>query len=780
MPWVPSSDRALELAERAAALVRDCRGLPALGWPEAMLDRCADDAEHLTDGFAAHGQADLRERALDLYAILGDVQEASRPTPAHAAELARATGRLAEALPHGAATPIVDVLSSGGPTPTAFARSLEAQGWTLRRHPDVEAMAAAAQRTPAAALLVDAALLPVAMATLDLLASQVPAAAATAIVALGPAAGDAQLKAMLQGAEHHATGLDDPALPARLAEFAHGATDAPYRVLVVDDDANSRAYLRVLLQQAGIDALECDDAREVVARVAAEQPDLLLVDLYMPGMDGLELTRELRRQPGLSLLPILFVSGEEREQARSQAIQAGADDYLRKPVRPRTLLSAVRSRIRRARRVQRQFPSLSPSAPLVRRGGQLRRGDFLAQLADAQRAPRAEWQVLLALKVDQAAELAGGLGLAGGFELEQAIAARFAALLAPEDAYTLWLEFGFGVLVHRDRAEAVTELATALCQAVAGTPFQVQGEPRTLTLSVGLALPPTGEGAGNPDRWFAAAYAGMSIAHRLGGDRFDGVLTRRHGDMPAERVLIIREFVKNAARGEHVVIEFQPMLPLRGQHGGQYALVTKLRDFRAPLAGIRRDEYLEAARDAGAVTMIERIGVLAAFEAIEEERARGRTTRVSIPLDVASLDAAQLGWIAAELRRRRAIAEGLVIEVDASELLARPGMADVLWKLKSCDVTLSLSEPSGSLSRLDPLFDLPGDLLRLPHAAVEGIDPAVFGDLLAPWRARGRGVIVDHVRGLDAVSRLWDLGVDYLQGDALAAAGPRLDFDFAG
>ena len=56
----------------------------------------------------------------------------------------------------------------------------------------------------------------------------------------------------------------------------------------------------------------------------------------------------------------------------------------------------------------------------------------------------------------------------------------------------------------------------------------------------------------------------------------------------------------------------------------------------------------------------------------------------------------------------------------------------------------------------------------------------MFADLLAPWRARGRGVIVDQVRGLDAVTRLWDLGVDSLQGDALAAAGPRLDFDFAG
>ncbi len=81
---------------------------------------------------------------------------------------------------------------------------------------------------------------------------------------------------------------------------------------------------------------------------------------------------------------------------------------------------------------------------------------------------------------------------------------------------------------------------------------------------MGVALPPTGAAGGDPDRWFAAAYAGMSIAHRMGGDRHDGVLSASHGDMPAERVLIIREFVKNAAQGEHIVVEYQPMLPLRG------------------------------------------------------------------------------------------------------------------------------------------------------------------------------------------------------------------------
>lgn len=780
MAWSPSSAASRDAAEQAAALVRDCRGLAILDWPGGMLAHAGASAEGLADALAGLGQAELRMRVLDLYAFLLGVQEAAFPTPAHAVELARQTDRLADLLPDGAPPRFIDLLTSRGPTPPALERVLTGAGHLLRRFGDVEALAAAIRRTPAAVLLVDAEMLQAAGAVLAATAAQVPAAAATVIVGIGATSPEARLKATLQGAEWQAPRLDDPALPGRVLELAAAPAESPYRVLVVDDDVHARRFIGLVLGQGGVQVDECSDPRAVAALLADDPPDLLVVDLYMPGIDGLALTRELRRQPDVALLPILFVSGEHDADARFQAIQAGADDFLCKPVPPRVLLGEVLSRIRRARMVRRQLPAVVATAPLQRRGGQLRRGDFLAQLADAQRLPRGPWQVLMSVKVDQAAALDARLGQAGAFGLEQQIAARFAGLLEPEDAHTIWLEFGFGILVQRDRAEQVTVLAQELCRCVAGKPFDVQGEPVALTVSIGVALPPTGEHAGNPDRWFAAAYAGMSIAHRLGGDRHDGVLTRKHGDMPAERVLIIREFVKNAARGEHIVIEFQPMLPLRADQGGQYALVTKLRDFRAPLAGIRRDEYLDAARDGGALVMIERMGVFGAFEAIEQERARGRRTRVLVPMDLESIDAAQLAWLAAELRRRRQIADGLVVEVDAEGLLAKPELVEVLHRLKACDLTLSLSEPSGSLARLETLQDLPADLLRLPHSAVDGVDPVVFSELLAPWRAQGRGIIVDQVRNLDNVTRLWGLGIDYLQGDALAAAGPRLDFDFSG
>jgi DNA-binding response OmpR family regulator/EAL domain-containing protein (putative c-di-GMP-specific phosphodiesterase class I) len=768
-----------ELTELTAALDRDCRSLIALGWPLELLLRCTSALERLTDDAQDLGQAAIRDAGMDLFAYLVGIEEATAPRPQQGETLMRLVDALADAVARGlpaAHRPVryIDLVAERGDFPPPLALALGQAGFELRRFSHWGELADAVLRTPAAALLVEADQLAPASAVLESLANQLPAAAATLVFGIG----GARLDALMQGASGHGASLDDPALAARVLELVDQPASEVFRVLVVDDDIQSSRYLRLVLEQGGMQVRECADPRQVPALLAENPPDLLLLDLHMPEVDGLTLTMSLRRQPALALLPIIFISGEERENVRFQAIAAGADDFLCKPVRPRVLLAEVGSRIKRARLGKRLLPAgAAPASP--RRRGLLRRGDFLAQLASAQQQPGAGCQMLMSIKVDQAAELGKRLGQAAAYELEQAVASRFAELLDDRDAYTIWLQFGFGVLVQRDDSEAVAALAQEICRRVRGRPFVVRDMALDLTLSIGLALPPAGAPGGDPDRWFAAAYAGMSIAHRLGGDRHDGVLSQRHGDMPAERVLIIREFVKEAAHGEHIVVEYQPMLPLRGATvAGHYAQATKLRDFRAPLAGILRDEYLEAARSAGALGMIDRTSLFHAFESIQEERAHGRQTRILVPMDLASLQGAQLAWLLGELRRRQALAPGLVIELDARPLLADPARADVLRQLRDSGITLSLSEASGSLALLERLHDAPVQLLRLPHPAIEGVTPAAFSKLMAPWRERGRGLIVDQVRSIDAVSQLWDLGIDFLQGDALAATSPRLDYGF--
>lgn len=542
-------------------------------------------------------------------------------------------------------------------------------------------------------------------------------------------------------------------------------------VLLVVDDERVRGVLASYLEENGMRVCACEGQAEALQQMTRKRPDAVL--LASSGAPAF--VASVRKQAGLAALPILVIAAADADAASYDAVAAGADDVLSMPILPAILAAAIRARIVRAAMLDSHAP---PAQEPMRRGGQLRRGEFLAQLRGALRGTADAWQVLIALRVDQGKTLAESLGQTGAFELEQAIASRFSTALQSMDAHTLWMEFGFGVLAVRDSREQVEALAAELCRVVAEAPFMVDGKNQRLTLSVGVALTPSGTDAGDPDRWFASAYAAQAIAHRLGGNRFDGVLSRDHGSLPPERVLIIREWVKEAVAGDNVLIEFQPVLPLQGELAGLYSLDAKLRDYRAPLAGVTRREYLGLARDAGALAMIDRMSLFSAFEAIEQERARGRATRVLVPVDLATLNDAQRVWLDAEVRRRKASSDGLIIEFDADMALGRPELVRVVQRLEDHGIVIAISDQSGDLARIGQLQRFPAGLLRLPMAAIESVPPARFNELLGPWQASGRGLIVDQVQGVDAVSRLFELKVGYVQGDALAAGGPRLDYEF--
>ncbi|MCA1509355.1 response regulator, partial [Bradyrhizobium sp. NBAIM02] len=91
------------------------------------------------------------------------------------------------------------------------------------------------------------------------------------------------------------------------------------------------------------------DADAALQAIKEHRPDLILMDLHLPGLDGMRLTALIRQQPGLQLLPIVFLSGDPDPERQFEVLDSGADDYLSKPIRPRHLIAAVANRIRRAR-----------------------------------------------------------------------------------------------------------------------------------------------------------------------------------------------------------------------------------------------------------------------------------------------------------------------------------------------------------------------------------------------------------------------------------------------
>ena len=122
------------------------------------------------------------------------------------------------------------------------------------------------------------------------------------------------------------------------------------RILVVDDDAQIIRLLRSYLEEAGFAVLTARDGDEAMHVIQRERPDLIVLDLMLPGKDGLEITRLLRGDSRLAAIPVLMLTARVEDADRILGLELGADDYLTKPFNPREVVARVRAILRRAGR----------------------------------------------------------------------------------------------------------------------------------------------------------------------------------------------------------------------------------------------------------------------------------------------------------------------------------------------------------------------------------------------------------------------------------------------
>ena len=119
-------------------------------------------------------------------------------------------------------------------------------------------------------------------------------------------------------------------------------------VLVVEDEPDIRGLIVHHLTQDGFRCRTAGDGAEALAQLRAGPPDLIVLDLMLPGMNGLEVTRRLRAEPAWARLPIIMLTAKADEVDRTVGLEMGADDYIVKPFSPKELLARVRAVLRRA------------------------------------------------------------------------------------------------------------------------------------------------------------------------------------------------------------------------------------------------------------------------------------------------------------------------------------------------------------------------------------------------------------------------------------------------
>jgi len=116
-------------------------------------------------------------------------------------------------------------------------------------------------------------------------------------------------------------------------------------ILVVEDQADNRRILRDLLVNAGYELIEAESGEEAITAVAARRPDLILMDIQLPVIDGYEATRRIRTNPELKSIPIIAVTSYALAGDEAKALAAGCNAYVTKPFSPRALLAKVQEHL---------------------------------------------------------------------------------------------------------------------------------------------------------------------------------------------------------------------------------------------------------------------------------------------------------------------------------------------------------------------------------------------------------------------------------------------------
>ena len=575
-----------------------------------------------------------------------------------------------------------------------------------------------------------------------------------------------QLLGMTGSADAFIASADAAGVVRKLSELQHTLSSAePLRVLIVDDDRTQVVFYDAVLRRRGISTQLATSSREALTLVQSFRPDLILVDLNMPEIDGMALTARIREMPGTLLLPIVFISGEQDIDKRTRAINIGADDFLTRPVRPATLIDVVIGRAKRARALRRQVLS----GPLATPVGPLARSLLALRIRDLTDRPAA----LISVGIENAKALTTKLPSLLRCEMEQAIAGRIAARLAPGDSFGPWDELHFLVLASRGSDGELHQLAQSLRQGIDVRPVVIsRGQVKVQArIEVSTALP-------DAQRWLDVSLAMWARGAKSPSPVEPAKATPVR---PSEAQV---QAATNPVTHPDLALcatEYQPLIMVRGAITDQWQQRLRLRPAAQQPATLSRDDVLEQARHAGTLATLDRMALRLALDCIVAQRNKGRQLRIQVEVAVATIiDPGFSPYLEEECGKRNVArgVSGLTLELDTDVVIEQlVAVRPVLDRLRTLGVHLCLRHFGLQKEALRLLQQINVDAVKLDTDLA--LQPSLaFTSMLAHVRDGGVPIEVEGVPDRLTITRLWELGTDYIQCEQLRGYSESLDYDF--
>lgn len=575
------------------------------------------------------------------------------------------------------------------------------------------------------------------------------------------------------------------------------------RVLIVDDMLSNRFVLVKLLQKAGYDVYQAEDGPTALISAQTHRPDVVLLDIVMPGMDGYEVCTRLQADPETAFIPIIFLSALDAPFDKVKAFQQGAADYVTKPFQTAEVLARVRHQINlqlaqaaqrrlnaelesrvkeRTHLLQLAHNQLMEIAMIDRLTRLPNRLMFVKQIAEAMAAaqitPNDRFAVVF-LDCDRFKRINDSLGHRVGDRLLRGVAHRLSQIQQQYPAIDTVARFGgdeFALLLtHVPNRDAVTAIASEVLRTLA-QPFSLAGRQIFINASIGLVWGDPGYVAA--EHLLRDADVAMYRAKDASGSQYLWFEPAMHNR--AVHLLQLETDLRFALERREFELYYQPVVDLcRLKIVGFEALIR----WHHPTRGlVFPDDFIGFAEDTGLIVQLgQQVLEMACEDLGQWERAGVIGPEITVSVNMAAqqlLQADIVERVQAVIRSAGIANHRLQIELTERSIINNhTHVAEVLSTFQRHNIQVSIDDFGTGYSALSYLHTLPVNCLKIDRSFVRPMTAAPESLGIVPLiiniaKTMNMQVTAEGIENITQLRQLQQLGCEYGQGYLFQRAVP--------
>ncbi len=573
--------------------------------------------------------------------------------------------------------------------------------------------------------------------------------------------------------------LDLDMLVRRIDKQVQTAPGKAGQVFIVEDDPDQAEYYSLVLQQAGIRTSIITNPTQLLEKMQASPPDLVLMDVHLPGCDGQELATMIRQDPRYEDLPVVFMSAITDTESELALMRESGDLFLKKPVDQAHLMAVVQGRIRRAREVAHRMQLISKHDQTT---GLYNRQYFLRSLRSVMgRIPLVHIpSSLMYLELDDFRLLQDQLGLAAAELVMADLAGVVSKQLAPGDIAARYGDSSLMIILHGRQLDDLDGFCHQLAERVSKNVFQAGGN--SLMISASMGVTRLDRPSFTQDEWVNHVAALCMKARSEGKGQ---VLLEQPGRSHEQGEDLDKEclqLLKQALRDEGFYLVFQPIASLNGSHVERYEVLLRLRSTEGE--ELLPARFLPVAHARGLMPYIDQWVIIHSLQVLTQ-RSASKDSVLFVKVSGESLHSEKFfPWLEQQLKLYKVPAGKIVLELDEASVVASMNEASAfINKVKRLGCEVGLEHFGTHLNASQILKHLHMDYVKIDgsfiHALVNNpANQSTLRDMVASAADQDAMIIAGFVEDAASLNILWRTGVQYIQGNFLQEPDGMLAFDF--